>query len=73
LAVEPELRERVLTANYPISDIFLERDGQRWSYRNMEFFRKEVKLGDIFPAEALTPETKIYCQLLNGQLVEVHQ
>ena len=73
LAVEPELRERVLTANYPISDIFLELDGQRWSYRNMEFFRKEVKLGDIFPAEALTPETKIYCQLMNGQLLEVPQ
>lgn len=73
LAVEPELRERVLTANYPISDIFLELDGKRWAFRNMEFFRKEVKMGDIFPPEALTAETKIYCQLLNGQLLEVLQ
>lgn len=73
LAVEPEMRERVLTANYPISDVFAELNGKRWAYRNMEFFRKEVKLGDLFPEEALTPETKIYCQLLNGQLLEVIQ
>ena len=67
------LRERVLTANYPISDVFAELNGKRWAYRNMEFFRKEVKLSDLFPEEALTPETKIYCQLLNGQLLEVIQ
>jgi hypothetical protein len=71
--VEPELAERVLTANYPISDVFAELDGKKYVYRNMEFFRKEVKLGDIFPAEALTKETKLSCQLLNGQLVEVKQ
>ena len=49
LAVEPELKDRVLTANYGISDVFAEVDGKRYVYRNMEFFRKEVKLGDIFP------------------------
>lgn len=73
LAVEPVLAERVLTANYPISDVFAELNGKRYIYRNMEFFRKEVKLGDIFPAEALTPDTKIFCQLLNGQMLEVRQ
>ena len=73
LAVEPVLAERVLTTNYPISDVFAELDGKRYVYRNMEFFRKEVKLGDIFPAEALTENTKLFCQLLNGQLLEVKQ
>lgn len=73
LAVEPTLQERVLTANYPISDVFAELNGKRYVYRNMEFFRKEVKMGDIFPAEALTPDTKIFCQLCNGQLLEVVQ
>ena len=73
LAVEPELADRVLTANYPISDIFAELNGKRYAFRNMEFFRKEVKLGDIFPAEALTKDTRLFCQLLNGQLLEVKQ
>ena len=73
LAVEPELKERVLTSNYAISDVFAELDGKRYVYRNMEFFRKEVKLGDIFPEEALTKDTKIFCQLYNGQLVKVKQ
>ena len=71
LAVEPNLDERVLTANYAISDVFAERNGRRYSYRNKEFFRKELKLGDIFPAEALGPETKLSCRLYNGQLLEV--
>ena len=73
LAVEPELRERVLTANYPICDVFAELDGRRYTFRNLEFFRKEVKLGDIFPAEILTKDTKLSCRLYNGQLVEVPQ
>jgi len=73
LAVEPELKERVLTANYPISDVFVEANGKRYTYRNMEFFRKEVKMGDIFPEEALTKDAKITCQLYNGELVEVAQ
>ncbi len=73
LAVEPALKERVLTANYPISDVFADLNGKRYTYRNMEFFRKEVKLGDIFPEEALTPETRISCQLYNGELLEVPQ
>ena len=73
LAVEPELRERVLSANYPISDIFVELDGKRYAFHNMEFFRKEVKMGDVFPPEALTPQTRIFCQLLNGQRLEVLQ
>ena len=73
LAVEPELKERVLSANYAISDVFAELDGKRYVYRNMEFFRKEVKLGEIFPAEALTKDTKITCRLYNGQLLEVQQ
>ena len=71
LAVEPELKDRVLTCNYPISDVFAELDGKRYVYRNMEFFRKEVKLGDIFPEEALTQETKLFCQLYNGEFLEV--
>lgn len=71
LAVEPELKERVLSCNYPISDVFIEVGGKRYTYRNMEFFRKEVKMGDLFPEELLTKETKIFCQLYNGQLVEV--
>ena len=73
LAVEPELKERVITSNYAISDVFAELDGKRYVYRNMEFFRKEVKLGDIFPEEALTKDTRIFCQLYNGQLLEVPQ
>lgn len=73
LAVEPELKERVLTANYPISDVFAEVNGKRYTYRNMEFFRKEVKMSDIFPEEALTKDTKITCQLYNGELLEVVQ
>ena len=73
LAVEPKLEDRVLTANYSISDVFAERNGKRYSYRNKEFFRKELKLGDIFPAEALGPDTKISCRLYNGQLLEVPQ
>jgi len=73
LAVEPELKERVLTSNYPISDVFAEVNGKRYTYRNMEFFRKEVKMGDIFPEEALTKDTRITCQLYNGELLEVPQ
>ena len=73
LAVEPELKERVLSANYAISDVFVELDGKRYVYHNMEFFRKEVKLGEIFPEEALTKDTKITCRLYNGELVEVKQ
>ena len=73
LAVEPNLPDRVLTANYAIFDVFAELNGKRYAYRNMEFFRKEVKLGDIFPAEVLTKDTKLSCRLSNGQLIEVHQ
>ncbi len=73
LAVEPELKTRVLTCNYPISDVFIELNGKRYTYRNMEFFRKEVKMGDIFPEEILTKDAKISCQLLNGELLEVAQ
>lgn len=73
LAVEPELKERVLTSNYPICDVFAERGGKRYVFRNMEFFRKEVKMEDIFPAKALAKDTKITCRLYNGQLLEVRQ
>ena len=73
LAVEPELKDRVLTANYPISDVFVETNGKRYTYRNVEFFRKEVKMGDIFPKEALTQDAKITCQLYNGERLEVAQ
>ena len=73
LAVEPELRERVLSSNYAISDVFLECNGRRYVYRNMEFFRKELKMSDIFPEEALTKDAKITCRLYNGQLLEVPQ
>lgn len=73
LAVEPELRERVLTANYAISDVFVQCNGKRYTYRNMEFFRKEVKMSDIFPEEALTEDSKISCRLYNGQVLEVAQ
>ena len=38
--MEPTLAERVLSANYSISDVFLELDEKRYPYRNMEFFRK---------------------------------
>jgi len=73
LAVEPELHERVLSANYAISEVFIELDGKRYVYHNMEFFRREVKMSDIFPREILTKDAKIYCQLLNGELLEVKQ
>ena len=73
LAVEPELRERVLTANYPISDVFVERNGKRYTFRNMEFFRKEVKMSDIFPQEALAKDSKITVRLYNGELLDVVQ
>lgn len=73
LAVEPELHERVLSTNYAISEVFLELDGKRYVYHNMEFFRREVKMSDIFPMELLTKDAKIYCQLLNGELLEVKQ
>ena len=73
LAVEPELHERVLSTNYPISDVFIDLNGKRYTYRNMEFFRKEIKMGDIFPKEILTADAKIYCQLYNGELIEVRQ
>lgn len=73
LAVEPELHERVLSANYAISEVFIELDGKRYVYHNMEFFRREVKMSDIFPKEILTKDAKIYCQLLNGELLEVKQ
>lgn len=71
LAVEPDLKDRVLTCNYAISDVFAEVNGKRYVYRNMEFFRKEVKMSEIFPEEALTEETRIFCQLYNGERVEV--
>ena len=48
-------------------------EGKRYVYHNMEFFRKEVKMGEIFPEEALTKDTKITCRLYNGELVEVKQ
>jgi len=73
LAVEPELKDRVLTTNYAISDVFALRNGKRYVYRNMEFFRKELKLGDIFPAEALGEDTKLSCRLYNGELLEIPQ
>lgn len=73
LAVEPLLKERVITSNYAISDVFLELDGKRYTYNNMEFFRKELKMGDIFPEEILTENAKIFCQLYNGELLEVPQ
>lgn len=71
LAVEPELKMQVLTSNYPISDIFCEVNGKRYAFRNEEFFRKEVKLGDIFPEEILTDDAKVFCRLYNGQTLEV--
>jgi len=71
LSVEPELKMQVLTSNYPISDIFCETEGKRYVFRNEEFFRKEVKLGDIFPEEALTNKTRIYCRLYNGETHKV--
>jgi len=73
LAVEPELHERVLSTNYAISEVFLELDGKRYVYHNMEFFRREVKMSDIFPKEILTRDAKISCQLLNGEVVQVPQ
>lgn len=71
IAVEPELKDRVLTCNYPISDVFIEVGGKRYAYRNMEFFRKEVKMSDMFPVELLTKETRVFCQLYNGEYLEV--
>ena len=71
LAVEPELKDRVLTTNYAISDVFACRNGKRYVYRNMEFFRKELKLGDIFPAEALGEDTELTCRLYNGELLKI--
>ncbi len=71
LAVEPQLKDRVLTSNYPISDVFIEVDGKRYPYRNMEFFRKEVKMSDMFPEELLTQKAKVFCQLYNGECLEV--
>jgi len=71
LAVEPDLKDRVLTCNYAISDVFAEVNGKRYIYRNTEFFRKEVKLSEIFPEEVLTKDTRITCQLYNGERVEI--
>lgn len=71
LAVEPQLKDRVLTCNYPISDVFIEVGGKRYAYRNMEFFRKEVKMSDMFPEELLTKDARLFCQLYNGEYLEV--
>lgn len=70
LAVEPELKLQVITSNYPISDVFCELDGKRYAFRNEEFFRKEVKMGDLFPEEILTDDTKVYIRLYNGETLE---
>lgn len=71
LSVEPELKMEVLSANYPISDVFCELSGKRYVFRNEEFFRKELKLSDIFPEHILTREAKITCRLYNGGTYEV--
>ena len=71
LAVEPELKMEVLTSNYPISDIFCEVNGKKYVFRNEEFFRKEVKMGDVFPEEALTGDVKVTVRLYNGETLEV--
>ena len=73
LSVEPTLGERVLTSNYAISDVFAELDGKRYAFHNMEFFRKEVKMSDIFPEEILSDKTKVSVQLYNGELIFVDQ
>ncbi len=71
LAVEPELKMEVLSSNYPISDIFCEVNGKRYVFRNEEFFRKEVKMGDVFPEEALVGDVKVSVRLYNGETIEV--
>ncbi len=71
LSVEPMLSMETLSSNYPISDVFCELNGQRYTFRNEEFFRKEMKLAEIFPAQILTNEAKISCRLYNGEILEV--
>lgn len=71
LSVEPELKMAVLSSNYAISDIFSDVNGKRYVFRNEEFFRREVKLGDIFPDEALADGAVIWCRLYNGETYEV--
>ncbi len=71
LSVETELKLAVLTSNYPISDVFCETNGKKYAFRTPDFFRKEVKMGDIFPEEALVGDVKVSCQLYNGETIEV--
>jgi len=71
LTVDPEMKNRYLTCNYPVSDLFAVLDGKRYINRCMEVWRKEARLGDIFPEEFLTKDTKFFCQLYNGQLLEI--
>ena len=71
LSVEPEWKWASITSNYPISDVFSEVNGKRYVFRNEEFFRKEVHLGDIFPEEALVDGAKISCRLYNGETHEL--
>lgn len=61
----------VISSNYPLSDIFLEANEKRYVYRFEEFFRKEVKLRDIFPKEALVEGAKVSVRLFNGETHEV--
>ena len=71
ISVEPELWMSTLSANYPISDVFCRAEGKEYVFRNEEFFRKELKLGEIFPPEVLTKESEISCRLYNGELLSV--
>ena len=71
LTVDPELKNRYLSCNYPISDLFAELDGKRFVFHSMEIWRKEAKLGDVFPEEFLKKDTRFFCQLYNGQLLEI--
>jgi len=71
LSVEPELKMEVISSNYPISDVFCETNGKKYVFRNLEFFRKEVKMCDIFPEEALVGDVKISVRLYNGETYEL--
>ena len=71
LSVEPELKMEVISSNYPISDVFCETNGKKYVFRNLEFFRKEVKMCDIFPEEALVGDVKVSVRLYNGETYEL--
>ena len=66
-----EVRMSTLSANDPISDVFCRAEGKEYVFRNEEFFRKELKLSEAFPPEALTKDAEIFCRLYNGELLPV--